>query len=273
MQAETSCHLCCTWGHLAGWLLLLWGLCPFERFWGSAAWAEAWACMAVAGRRLSQLGGPGSQGITGAGWTVLARLMGSSDLVSVLYPLDGRRVPQRNNSACHHFILERVVPIPAPPALALKLINLVSPYMILVLFELLPLFWSLEKVSLWEWVCGLALWDLQVPLCLAALYLVKIPAGFHSQVFWGLLFLSLKPGSGSPVWGWDTSFLRGTSAAKITVPILSHHTVVLGLACSMSPSLLPALISFFFISSVIGILFSCSGCFIYGYKSCKKFSL
>lgn len=44
--------------------------------------------------------------------------------------------------------LERAVLSPAPPALTLKLVSLVSLSVFLVLFELLPLCWSLELVHL-----------------------------------------------------------------------------------------------------------------------------
>lgn len=43
--------------------------------------------------------------------------------------------------------LERVAPFSVPPALALNLVNLVPP-LSLELFELLPMIWSLERVSL-----------------------------------------------------------------------------------------------------------------------------
>lgn len=44
--------------------------------------------------------------------------------------------------------LEIVVLTPVPLALALQLVNLVFPHMSLIIFELLPLHWSLEQVSL-----------------------------------------------------------------------------------------------------------------------------
>ena len=56
--------------------------------------------------------------------------------------------------------LERIALTPTPLAFALKLVNLVSPHMSLVLLELLPLCWGLEQVS---FVCA---WSLSYLQCL-----------------------------------------------------------------------------------------------------------
>lgn len=105
--------------------------------------------------------------------------------------------------------LKRVAPNPTSLGFALKLVNLIPPHISWVLFELLPLCWSLE----WASLCA-------GPLRAACLHL---PQPF---VFLGLLFLALdwrcRLGAGTP------HSTAGTSIAEISLLILNQHTMDLG---------------------------------------------
>ena len=74
----------------------------------------------------------------------------------------------------------------APPTLTLKLVSS-SPHMPLVLFKLLSICWSSDCLSL----CTVPLRPV-APQSLAALRLSHpVPAGFYSQLLWGLFFPAL----------------------------------------------------------------------------------
>lgn len=48
------------------------------------------------------------------------------------------------------------------------------------------------------------------------------PAGFHSQMLWGILFLALVPG-------------RGPTTAKVSLPAFNRHTVWPKPLCDSTP--------------------------------------
>lgn len=107
--------------------------------------------------------------------------------------------------------------------------------MILLLFQLLSLFWGSELVS----VCMAFL----RPAVLRSLedllsFLDTNPAGFHCQIFWGLLFSMSVSHTGEPYVGWNPSPLNEDFASDTALLILSHHTVEVGQVCSVSPPLL-----------------------------------
>lgn len=87
------------------------------------------------------------------GSTLLARLMEYTDLVpTYLHQAGwvGVSSTKEQWSLAQLPYLERVAPIPAILAVALKIVNLLPPRMSLVFFKLLSLCWSIAQVSL----CG-----------------------------------------------------------------------------------------------------------------------
>lgn len=117
--------------------------------------------------------------------------------------------------------LERDAPAPAPPALALKLVNLVSSYMPLALFALLPLSWSLENI---RWLVSESV---RGPLR----GLPHSPAGHNSNKFSQLDVVGTPlSGTGAPGWrAWygARAFCSSgeTSTAEITFSIFNCHTM------------------------------------------------
>lgn len=110
-------------------------------------------CRRATGRGLGregQFGGAGCQGISKTGWTMLFRLMKSTDLATAWIYLGRRGSPQKKTGSCQHFHPwnESLQPT-SPPALGLKLVNWIPLRISLILFELLSLHWSKNWVSLW----------------------------------------------------------------------------------------------------------------------------
>ena len=122
-----------------------------------------------------------------------------------------------------------------PPALALMQDTSVPPHMSLVLFKVLPQYWSPEGVSLSKFVH----WALQEEMAdnPSVSSTDPNPIGFYSQKFWELTFLALEPWAG---WsGVGLGSLKPTRYPSILYP--AH--VDLGPAHSMSPCLCPSYLS------------------------------
>ena len=60
---------------------------------------------------------------------------------------------------------------------------------------------------------------------------ISTPTGFHSQNFWGLIFLALEPCVGWPGVG------LGSPTPEVSLLIFIHYTQVWGCPCNMSMSL------------------------------------
>lgn len=90
---------------------------------------------------VSELGRVGSQRITNTRQRVLARLVESTDLVSAYSGLVGWEESSIKErwSLLVLLSLERVALTLASPALTLKFVSLIPPYISLVFFDLLPL--------------------------------------------------------------------------------------------------------------------------------------
>ena len=117
----------------------------------------------------------------------VSQVDGVSDVVPACWLCVGR-AQKRNNGLCQHFCLGESY----PQALALMPDNSVPPPMSLVPFNMLPLHWSSEEVSLSKSVHG--------PFKRTCLGIQKfissrtsIPAGFYNQKSRGLVFLALEP--------------------------------------------------------------------------------
>lgn len=134
------------------------------------------------------------------------------------------------------FVLGESTPTPVPLALAMKLVNSVTPHMSLVLFELSPPHWSPEWVCEWIRVQAPQEEHLRFLHSLDAIFI-----GFHNQMLWGLLYLALVAWSGDPGVGLDPLLLRETSTAEISLSILNRHTMGLGTAHLMCLLFLPVL--------------------------------
>lgn len=195
----------------------------------------------------SELGGVGFQGTTrqGEGW-----LMKSSDLAPAYTRPDGWKEGSQKEQ-CHLSLLpfpEKVVLIPTPPAWALKLVNLIFPYMFLELFKLLH--WSLEQVSLWvsESVCESSVFRSTLS------FLNAISAGFHSQDLWILLFPALVPQAGEPWVGLGIlTPLEGPPQLRHPTQYLITTPQVWGLPIPCLHSFYWSQCGFFFMSLVTGI--------------------
>lgn len=127
----------------------------------------------------------------------------------------------------------------------------------LVLFELLPLCWSLEQVGVW------------VSLCTGPLRAVCLSLLVAFCLSWVqcLLVFTVRCYDESSSWHWYPQLgslvglrsltpLGGTSPAAVSLLILNCHTVDVGPAHFVSLSLLPVLIWHLLLSLVEGILFS-----------------
>lgn len=146
---------------------------------------------------------------------VLGRLMETRYMVHVQRGL----AQKRTNGFYSYFCLgER-----CPSSPALKPDNLFSPFKSLSPFQLLP--WHCNSVQVsssmsksigkpFKWKA----WDPSSPPS----HLATISADFHSRSFEEFSFWHWKLGLGILIWGWDSSLLWGTSAAKITLPIFNH---------------------------------------------------
>lgn len=94
---------------------------------------------------VNKLGGADSQGITRGGKMVLYKLIESTDLVPTCARAAGWQEISTKEKCCLPVLpyLGRVAPCP-PAVFTLKLVNLVPFCVFLVIFEVLPLCWSLK---------------------------------------------------------------------------------------------------------------------------------
>ena len=146
----------------------------------------------------------GSQGITRAGKSVIARLM-----ETLIWHLPAGSVGGGLSKGTMASASTSVWEKAAFPALTLMPNNSFPTYMSVMPFKLLPLRWSSEGVSANKSVCR--------PFKKNCLGLQKfpsssasIPAVFHSQKLWGTLSSwHWSPGLWGLMWAWDILLLGG----------------------------------------------------------------
>ena len=219
----------------------------------STAWAETGCCIEKPLERVGwaqKLGRVGPEGITRVRQTVLARVM-ETQLQHPHAGSVGKGISKGTVASVGTSVWDKV----APPNFTLMPENSVSFCMSLVLFKLLYQSWSTEGLSLNKSVHGpfrRNAWDSSCHSSHSA----TIPAGFHSQKLWVVLFLALEHWNWVSCYGaWTPHSIGGTSTTEISLLIFICHTWVWDQPVNC---LCPSYQSWcgFFVSLVIGLLFS-----------------
>lgn len=146
---------------------------------------------------------------------MLARLMGSSDLVTTCICWLGAGRLKVTMMPTSTSILARTDLTPSHPGLALKPVNSVSAHMCLVFYKLPPYTGAQSKCICYRASLCVATQGEHLGLPSPPSHSDKIPAGFHSQILWELLFLALVPWAGCGAEIPHSSV--GTSTAEISL--------------------------------------------------------
>lgn len=134
------------------------------------------------------------------------------------------RAQQRSNEVCQCFCHWREIPLPLPSSFHPEDIqsnySLMSLPFFKLLFLCLSLEWVCKRVSLCASFFQRNTWFSSIPL---SSRLNAIPAGFHSQVFWELLFPHWCPGLGNQMCAWDCWMPSQLSYSSWSLPTYSRY--------------------------------------------------